>query len=270
MCDTTQMTRWRVAQASVIGTSHQVSGLPCQDSSGHRIINVADHTYLIAAVSDGAGSASYSDQGSRYACETVIALIDSFIREGATLDQLTRTVAVNWILQVAEGIKQIAEECGRAGREYDCTLLVAVVASEQAVFFQVGDGAIVTTDQSGEGWMWVFWPQHGEFLNSTNFVVSSDVRRVLEFEFEKYPIPEVALLTDGLENLVLQYGERMVHEPFFNSMIPSVRNSLANGRDDRLCEGLERYLLGPKICERTDDDKTLLLASRWNKAESTK
>jgi hypothetical protein len=265
-----QATRWRVAQASVIGTSHQISGLPCQDSSDHRIIEVADQTYLIAVVSDGAGSAPYSDRGSRYACDTTIGLVDKFIGAGATLSQLTREVAVGWLTEVAEGIKKLAVESGRSGREYDCTLLAAVVAREQAVFFQVGDGAIVTTDRTGEGWMWVFWPQHGEFANSTNFVVSSDVIEILEFECENYPIPEIALLTDGLENLVLQHNERLVHEPFFNSMMPWVRNSSAHGRDDNLCEALKRYLLGPKICERTDDDKTLLLASRCEEAVPTK
>ena len=265
-----QATRWRVAQASVIGTFHQISGLPCQDSSDHRIVEVGDQSYLIAVVSDGAGSAPYSDQGSSYACDAMIGLVHKFICAGSNLGQLTREVAVGWVSEVAEGVKKLAGESGRSGREYDCTLLVAVVAREQAVFFQVGDGAIVTTHSDGEGWMWVFWPQHGEFVNSTNFVVSSDIKEILDFEPENHPIPEIALLTDGLENLVLQHGERLVHEPFFNSMMPWVRNSPANGRDDKLCEALKRYLLGPKICERTDDDKTLLLASRWEEAVFTK
>jgi Protein phosphatase 2C len=249
----------------VIGTSHQASGSPCQDSSEHRIVQVGNQTYLIAAVSDGAGSAPYSDQGSQHACDTIIRLIENFLSGGAALDQLTREVAVDWVSEAVESIEQLAQAHGRSGREYACTLLVALVAPEQAVFFQVGDGVIVTTHQNGEGWMWVFWPQHGEFANSTNFIVSSDLAEVLDFQHEKYPIPELALLTDGLENLVLQMGERRVHEPFFNSMMPWVRNSPANGRDDQLCESLARYLSGPKVCERTDDDKTLLLASRLDK-----
>jgi hypothetical protein len=260
-----QEIRWKIAQASVIGTSHRLSGSPCQDSSEHRIVQVGDQTHLIATVSDGAGSAPYSDQGSRYACDTIIRLIEAFLSGGATLDQLTREVAVDWVSEVAEGIEQLAQAHDRSGREYACTLLVAAVAPEQAVFFQVGDGVIVTTHDSGEGWMWVFWPQHGEFANSTNFIVSSDLADVLEFQHEKYPIPELALLTDGLENLVLDKREQLVHEPFFNSMMPAVRNSSANGRDDPLCESLARYLSGPKVCERTDDDKTLLLASRLDK-----
>jgi hypothetical protein len=45
-------------------------------------------------------------------------------------------------------------------------------------------------------------------------------------------------------------------------MIQPVRKTKAIGLDQELSEGLRRYLASPAICERTDDDKTLVLATR--------
>ena len=70
------------------------------------------------------------------------------------------------------------------------------------------------------------------------------------------------MFTDGIENLVLRKADHAVHAPFFESMFRSVRRSKASGTDDLLCRELGKYLSVPPIIERTDDDKTLILASR--------
>jgi len=48
---------------------------------------------------------------------------------------------------------------------------------------------------------------------------------------------------------------------FSNSMFPSVRSSRATGEDAELSRALARYLATAPINERTNDDKTLILAS---------
>jgi hypothetical protein len=45
-------------------------------------------------------------------------------------------------------------------------------------------------------------------------------------------------------------------------MFPAVRRSTVAGVDTDLSRALEEYLSGPLINARTDDDKTLILASR--------
>jgi hypothetical protein len=72
----------------------------------------------------------------------------------------------------------------------------------------------------------------------------------------------VALFSDGLENLVLNKTSRTVHAPFFDSMFPSVRRSQAGGPDAALGRDLEKYLSTPTVTDRTNDDKTLILATR--------
>ena len=59
---------WRTAYASVIGTSHTKTGSPCQDAGGCTVVKAVDGAeVLVAAVSDGAGTASRSEAGSALA-----------------------------------------------------------------------------------------------------------------------------------------------------------------------------------------------------------
>ena len=55
---------WQVVGAVVRGVSHERLGLPCQDAQETRVL--PDGTLLVA-LADGAGSASFSDQGARCA-----------------------------------------------------------------------------------------------------------------------------------------------------------------------------------------------------------
>jgi len=61
---------------------------------------------------------------------------------------------------------------------------------------------------------------------------------------------------------VLQKAAKAVHGPFFDSMFPAVRRSTASGVDVELSRALGVYLSSAPVNQRTDDDKTLILASR--------
>ena len=58
------MQAWRVAAASAIGTSHVASGTKCQDAHGFGVFDASGENILILVVSDGAGSAKHSEDGS--------------------------------------------------------------------------------------------------------------------------------------------------------------------------------------------------------------
>jgi hypothetical protein len=60
-----------------------------------------------------------------------------------------------------------------------------------------------------------------------------------------------------------------VHQGFFHDMMRPVRESRAQGLDPRLSEALGNYLSSAEICERTDDDKTLILATRAGMEDAT-
>jgi Protein phosphatase 2C len=253
---------WRIAAASAIGTSHVATGLPCQDFAHCSVIDTRGGPTLVSVVCDGAGSAAHSDIGAWLAASTFAELVELHFEEGGGIADLSKDKAREWIRAVGDALESRAKEAGHSLRDYACTLLAAIIGSREAAFLQVGDGAIVVSHGEEDGWSYVFWPQHGEYANTTNFVVSANARDVMEFEVAPRRIDELAMFSDGIENLVLHQNSRTVHGRFFDQMMPPVRKAAAPGLDTKLSDGLRSYLSSSTICERTDDDKSLILASR--------
>jgi hypothetical protein len=133
---------------------------------------------------------------------------------------------------------------------------VAILGPTSSCFFQIGDGAMIVGHDGVYGV--VFWPQSGEFANSTNFITSNEYRDRLEFRNVKTRFTDAALFTDGLERLALRFDSQIPHVPFFNPLFQALR-----GSDDvaRLNEGLRGFLSSPSVQNRSDDDKTLILAA---------
>ncbi len=256
-------TPWRIAMASSIGSSHIASDQPCQDSHFHiDLENSAGQPVTVLVASDGAGSATHAAVGSELSCQTFARLVAAYLAAGGAVEKIGRPLVARWIAGVVYRLAMRAKADGFECQDYACTLLAAIASDQATAFIQVGDGAIVVSSAAAGGWNYVFWPQHGEFANTTNFVTSDNVLEALDFEVRAQPVEEIAIFTDGLENLVLNQAERAVHAPFFDSIFQSVRRSTAAGHDAVLSRDLEKYLATPKIAERTSDDKTLILASR--------
>jgi hypothetical protein len=213
-------------------------------------------------VCDGAGSAPHSDVGSALAADTFVDLVRDHFDHGRAIDCIDGRVASGWLARTAETLEVHAEQFGRHARDYACTLVAAIIGDDAAAFVQVGDGAIVVSRGGQDGWAWVFWPQHGEYSNTTNFVLGPDLASVTAFDQVPGRIHEVALFSDGLENLVLHTATRSVHEPFFERVMGPLRASKAEGHDTSLSVGLGRYLDTPQFNDRTDDDKSLMIATR--------
>lgn len=217
---------------------------------------------MVAAVSDGAGSAAHSEIGSWLATKTLVECIEVYLGRGRHLVDVSREDALRWIEEIVIAIEAQAAAYEHRVRDYACTLLAAIVGEEVAVFLQVGDGAMVVSHGEADGWSYVFWPQHGEFANTTNFVTSPNVAEILDLEVARRRIDEVAVFSDGIEKLVLHDATRTVHEAFFRGMFPAVRKLTEEGSDAKLSDDLRNYLSSPVVCARTDDDKSLIMATR--------
>jgi Protein phosphatase 2C len=256
---------WRVAHTSVIGTSHEKTGLPCQDAGCCRIVSDPEGRHVLLAVAcDGAGSASRSLDGATLA-------VNRFLKEFSEatshsgLDGITREFVEDWLSRLRAEIRDRAEVADLSPREFACTLLGAVVGQDRAAFFQIGDGAIVVSNRAeADDYGWIFWPQHGEFANQTNFVTQDDALEVLEFELGERSVDEVAIFTDGIERLVLDLQEKTAHAPFFRTLFGWVAKTKPAAVNEEIptSEVMGRYLGSKQINDRTDDDKTLILASR--------
>jgi hypothetical protein len=217
-------------------------------------------SYLIALVADGAGSAVHSEAGSRLACE----IGGEFLR--AHVQQKSRTtrvvidaaLAAECLARVRTALAQAAGEAGATPRDFACTLLGVVAGPQQTLAFQIGDGVVIVR-QAGQLEP-VFWPDAGEYANMTYFVTDQDAAEHLHVAQFDTP-QELSLMTDGLQRLALVFATRQVHAPFFEPMFAVLR-ALAPHQCAALNVQLADFLVSPAVSARTDDDKTLILATR--------
>lgn len=215
------------------------------------------HQYLVLTCSDGAGSAELSHFGSRAACLGVVRACESSLSEGwRERDVLTESNARAWFAAARDAMAKCADDNGVEPRQVAATLLLAVVGRNAALFAQVGDGAIITSD--GDKCGVVFWPDRGEYANETTFLTSDQ----WESSFRSRCTPrvdEVALLTDGLQPVALHNATQTAHAPFFLAMFAQLREV---SDSSVFAVPLNAYLISEPLRKRTDDDLTLVLATR--------
>jgi hypothetical protein len=240
---------WKLVYGSVRGTSHATSGQPCQDFCAGSLVG----STLVAVCSDGAGSAELSHLGSK-------AAVERFMEVAAPTESAPeRTALEAWVDAARERVLEEAATQGDVPRQLACTLLVAIVGDGWAVFAQIGDGVIVFNGDVG--YELAFWPDNGEYANTTRFLTDDDYRKHLRIEIVPRQVSELAVMTDGLQMLALDFKGARVHDRFFEPLFRTVRN---NPNEEALRTSLLEFMDSKRVNERTDDDKTLLLAVRIN------
>jgi Protein phosphatase 2C len=182
---------WKLVYGSVRGTSHAVTGQPCQDFCAGSFVG----STLAAACSDGAGSAELSHLGSK-------AAVERFMEIAAPSESAPEPAEIEtWVDAARERVLEEAATQGVVPRQLACTLLVAIVGDGWAAFAQIGDGVIVFNGD--EGYELAFWPQNGEYVNTTRFLTDDDYRKHLQIEVVPRQVSELAVMTDGLQMLAL-------------------------------------------------------------------
>ncbi|HZF68264.1 MAG TPA: PP2C family serine/threonine-protein phosphatase [Gemmatirosa sp.] len=251
---------WRVLAASVQGTGHATRGQPCQDSCAFHITRDG---VLVAAACDGAGSAPLSAAGADVAARTAVsscvdALVATSGRDGARGEHW-------WTqrLRCAAGTARDAVRHEAARRDVDpcdlaTTLLLVLATAERVASLQIGDGAVVASgvDDAVVG---VTTPERGEYINETSFLTSAGAVEAARVGEWRGPVAHVALTTDGLQVVALDLASGMPHAPFFRPLFAHVRHAADL---DTAAGDLATWLASPRLTARTDDDLTLVLASR--------
>lgn len=242
---------WKVAGASVRGTYHERAGETCQDAHGWKVVG---DQVLILAVADGAGSAPHAQAGARIACAT---FLDAVAAELAAPRDATQAVSlVAAAFETARvAVTRQAEAHGTEPADWASTFLGAVLSPWWSILLQIGDGAIVY--RADEEHAVAFWPMHGEHVNETRFLTDADAPEHLLLRALDGPVRRLALLSDGLERLALDFANRCPHAPFFEALFGELDQVASASTFSR---ALEEFLSSPAVAERTDDDKTLVLA----------
>lgn len=245
---------WNVIGQAVPGTDHLRRKIRCQDTFRYCTFGKRNE-WLVIAVSDGAGSARHSHLGSWITCQRLVKSARSRCRSTPITDNALLALFYNAREELCRSARKKKLGLG----EFACTALFALVGPESATFAQIGDGAIVYS--IGDDFPTVFWPDHGEYVNSTYFLTSDSFERHIRFMTISEPLRKIALLTDGLQSIALDYAARTGYAPFFRPMFDALNGSRCTP-GFFLSRALGRFLRSDRVNQRTDDDKTLVLARR--------
>ena len=248
---------WRHIGQSLQGSSHLADETPCQDNHSVRVLGEDGARTLVACVADGAGSARHSELGSSIVCNSMIENATKYFAANGSLENLQHETILRWCEDARSRILDAATLHDCRTREFATTLCVATMGPSTSYFVQIGDGAIILGNDVLYGV--VFWPQSGEYANSTNFLTSDEYEQQLEFLATPSTCSKVALMTDGIERIALRFDIQTPHIPFFDPLFRALRST---ADVDSLNEGLRGFLSSNSVQLRSDDDKTLVLATR--------
>jgi len=249
--------KWKYLSSSVTGKSHTTRNEKGQDYCRAGIFRLPDADIFIGLVADGAGSTCCGGAGAKITCDTLCRCIADTIEQQRDIGSLTSKDVIRWIECVRELIRTEAVENGKQVRDYACTLIGAIIGNH-AFFFQIGDGAIVIAYDDAD-YETVFWPQQGEYSNTTYFISDDTFQNALMVASREIPPGKIAIFSDGLQNLALSYPEKAVHTGFFRPMFDFLVR-ISDNECTSLSSQLTNFLNCDEINERNDDDKTLILA----------
>lgn len=258
---------WRTAYTSVVGTSHLTTNKPCQDVGRVLVLTAPDGSeILVAAAADGAGSACRAEVGARIAVESFIELCEFEIGKDPTLCFITKDFSLRLLSAVQSSISFAALRAGCASRDYACTFLAAIIGRSMEGYFQIGDGAIIVSNEEGSDYSYIFWPERGEYVNSTFFITQPDAEDFFNFVARNITktnsyVRDLAIFSDGIEDLVLNRSPRSVHSPALRPIFEWLATTEPSDEPNS-SKILSRYLESPQVNQRTDDDKTLVMATR--------
>lgn len=253
--------KWRYAHASATGAAHFAQNAECQDRFICRTVATKEGEILIAAVADGAGSTSSGQIGAETACRIFAEETADFLQtQDASLRSLNENFGKFWLDFFQKNIAEIAEKEEKPLRDFASTFVAAVIGGNQSAFFQVGDGAAVySLAENPDEYLFAIDPIETEYANVTDFLTDREAFAALRFNFIDKEIEDLILFSDGIFAVAVDYKTNLPHTPFLRPMMAPLKKSLTvNGLNQKL----ESFLSSPKINEKTDDDKTIILATR--------
>lgn len=229
-----------VIAASKRGRSHAHEGKPRDD---HFSINLTEEDWYVLVVADGAGSAPFSREGSRIACETTNRIcvnqldkngkkLENFIlsyvaeEDAKTKDDLRKKIgdvlygclaAASYL--VKREITEVAKAKERQSKEYATTLLMAVAKKFQDFWFVgsfwIGDGAIGLYNDMDGSVKLMCEPDEGEYSGQTRFVTMDDlfnsvnkIYKRLRFFITK-DFSSLMLMTDGVSDAFFETDKNL-------------------------------------------------------------
>ena len=186
-----------IVAASKRGRSHAQEGKPRDDH--FKLYHDKNTNWYVMAVADGAGSAKYSREGSRIACDTVISHckaelencekfeddinlwhLDQGSQEaGKMISGDVYQIVGNAAYKAHKAINEEAKLQGTRPKDYATTLLLAICKKFEfgwfVASFWVGDGALCLYDKNSHTATLLGTPDEGEYAGQTRFLTMPDI-----------------------------------------------------------------------------------------------
>ena len=254
------MSNWVFASASVRGTSHVRAGTRLQDARRSFVLTAPSGTSVFCGVvSDGAGSAKFGGEGASIVCRTFATGIQRFFEmEPALPDEET---IWSWIDEARDRISSAAKKRDLGPRDFAATLVLVLATPQQVLTCHIGDGAVVGREADTGEWVTLSLPENGEYASTTYFITDDQGPRA-RLQVHDGEFNALAAFSDGIEGLVIDSATGSPHPGFFQPTIRPLEISETSGRQEKLSRQLAQFLDSGRINERTDDDKTLVIACR--------
>jgi hypothetical protein len=215
----------KVVGASKRGRSHAKDGKFRDDH--FEIYQKDDSDWLILTVSDGAGSAKLSREGSKIFCQTFTSEmlsmdnkihfdeIENIIVQDQT-EKRERDIRTKLyyligsaLVKAFKEVEESSKGCNAVVKDYSCTFLTAICKKIGPKWFiagyWVGDGGIGIFEEGKEPVI-LGQPDSGEFSGQTRFITMPEMLNSAEEIFNRIKIYEVedfkflALMTDGISD----------------------------------------------------------------------
>ena len=215
------------------------------------------------ALADGAGSAVHAELGAQAAVQASIDwLLTRLENERPT--ECCEWAEVIWAAfqHARTALERLAQgEHDEPIRSFATTLTCLVATPEQLIVGQLGDGAVVAVGED-DGLKTVTALQRGEYANETNFLTQDQALDLVAIQVIDERVRALAAMSDGLTRLALKRPNNEPHPPFFKPLFAFVESSASSNDGAQARDALTEFLTSPRVCERTDDDKSLVLALR--------
>lgn len=244
----------RVVGVSVIGPLHVMNGLPCQDACAFAVYPSG---YSVIAVADGLGSASKSEIGARIAVDAALAKFREIVSKGSSEEIDLADAAREVVFYARKMLEEKSNELECKLRDLACTMIIAVLQKDNVVVAHVGDGAVIA--RMAEGLKLISGPEDSEYANEVSPLTGKDWELSLRFSPIIPKISGVMAFTDGCHRAALRKTQDGLapFDGFCNPLFSYVKEvqDLKEAEED-----FKGLLLSKKVCENSDDDKTLVIA----------
>jgi hypothetical protein len=254
---------WRVVAASEAGAGHLRSGTPCQDACSFRPLGEG---WVAIAVADGAGSAAQAEVGAwlsvKVAVNTLARLLEApgggLVVDGTVEASRLGSLPLAALVNAQVALEGHAASSGVPSRQLACTLMVLLLGPGVVAAAGVGDGAAVV-ELAGGRLETLLRPDCGEYANETTFLTSAGAIESAQRAVLVEPVESLAVMTDGVRSLALHRADWAPFDRFFAPVFGFLRRE---GDAAAAGEEVRRMLRSDGVRSRTDDDVTLLVATR--------